>query len=264
MRRLAAAITALAALLSPIAVSASASAAPAVSAIAVVSKAQPPRLEFRDKGPAVKVLQRALGVPARGFFSRKTERAVKAFQIRMGIRVTGIVGADTWAALGPSVSRAAARTVASAPAGTYPWQTFAARDLVGYRTSAYQGKYYDASMEQFRLCVFQREAGGLYHLDSYYQGAYQFSPSWNSTIRTYLRPEMAARYGLAGANAVDDLANSSISSWNRYWQDAAFYSVLAHHGAGPWAGGNWGCDSRPHRESGWPNAGYWNYMPFEG
>lgn len=263
MRRLAAAITALAALLSPIAVSATASAAPAA---VVVSKAQPPRLELRDKGPAVKVLQRALGVETRsgnyGFFSRRTERAVKAFQIRMGIRVTGVVGADTWAALGPAVSRAAARTVA--PSAGLPWETFAARDLVGYRTSAYQGKYFDASMEQFRLCTFQREAGGLYRLDGYYQGAYQFAPSWNSAIRAYLRPEMAARYGQAGANAVDELGNESISSWNRFWQDAAFYAVLAHSGAGPWAGGNWGCDSRPNRESGWPNAGYWNYMPFEG
>jgi len=268
MRRVLAVVTVVAALVAPTAVaSAHAATVPPSVAAAADSRTAPPTLHFRDKGPAVQILQNALRVPkvrAKGFFNRKTQRAVKAFQLRMGLRASGVVNAPTWAALGPRVSRAAARTVAAAPAGVLPWESFAARDLVGYRTSAYQGKYFVAGLEQYRICIVQREAGGVYRLGGYYQGAYQFAESWNSTIRAYLRPEMAAKYGQAGANAVDALADHSIGEWNRFWQDAAFYSVLAHVGSGPWAGGNWSCDSRSGRESGWPSAGAWNYLPFEG
>jgi len=268
MRRVLAVLTVVAAFAAPTAVASAhaATASPSVAA-AAATRAVPPTLEFGDKGPAVQILQTALRVPkakAQGFFNRKTQRAVKAFQLRMGLRTTGVVTAPTWAALGPRVSRAAARTVAMAPSDVLPWESFAARDLVGYRTSAYQGKYFVAGMEQYRLCIVQRESGGNYRVGSYYQGAYQFAPSWNSTIRAHLRPEMAAKYGQAGANAVDALAGKNISEWNRFWQDAAFYSVVAHSGTGPWAGGNWSCDSRSGRESGWPSAGAWNYLPFEG
>lgn len=268
MRRVLAVVTVVAALIAPIAVtSAHAATAQSSAATAAASRTAPPTLQFGDKGPAVQILQNALRVPkthAQGFFNRKTQRAVKAFQLRMGIRTSGVVNAPTWAALGPRVSRAAARTVAAAPADMLPWESYAARDLVGYRTSAYQGKYFRAGLEQYRLCIVQREAGGRYRIGGYYQGAYQFAPSWNSTIRAHLRPEMAAKYGQAGANAVDALAGKNIGEWNRFWQDAAFYSVVAHSGTGPWAGGNWSCDSRSGRESGWPSVGAWNYLPFEG
>jgi len=268
MRRVLAVLTVVAALAAPATVaSAQAATAPPSAAAAAAARTAPPTLQFGDKGQAVRILQHALRVPkvhAQGFFNRKTQRSVKAFQLRMGLRATGVVTAPTWAALGPRVSRAAARTVAAAAADALPWESYAARDLVGYRTSAYQGKHFVAGMEQYRLCIVQREAGGQYRVGGYYQGAYQFAPSWNSTIRAYLRPEMAAKYGQAGANAVDALAGQNIGEWNRFWQDAAFYSVLAHAGTGPWAGGNWSCDARSGRESGWPSAGAWNYLPFEG
>ena len=265
MRRVLAVLTVVAALVAPAAVaSAHAATVPSSAAAAAASRTAPPTLKFGDKGPAVQILQNALRVPkvhAKGFFNRKTQRAVKAFQLRMGIRASGVVNAPTWAALGPSVSRDAARTAAAAPADGLPWQTFAARDMYGYRTSAYQGKYFDASIERLRLCIVQREAGGDYAAVSRYGylGAYQFMGSWNSAIRSYLKPEMTAKYGQAGAKAVDALAGQSINRWNRFWQDAAFYAVLDQAGD-QWYGGWFDCTG----SGTWPNPAYANYSPFEG
>ena len=71
--------------------------------------AQAPELKKGDKGEPVRVLQRALVVkPASGYFGPVTEIAVKRFQADNDIEVTGIVGAETWQALGERVARAAA------------------------------------------------------------------------------------------------------------------------------------------------------------
>ena len=53
-----------------------------------------------DRGPAVKLIQQKLGVPADGVFGRQTQRAVKRFQRRRGLVVDGVVGPQTRAALG--------------------------------------------------------------------------------------------------------------------------------------------------------------------
>jgi hypothetical protein len=61
-----------------------------------------------DLGEDVKVLQRALNErglnsgPADGAFGPRTQAAVKAFQRQAGLTVDGIVGAETWGALGAS------------------------------------------------------------------------------------------------------------------------------------------------------------------
>jgi hypothetical protein len=54
----------------------------------------------RDRGSAVRQVQRALGVAADGVFGADTERAVKRFQRSKGIAVDGIVGPQTREALG--------------------------------------------------------------------------------------------------------------------------------------------------------------------
>jgi peptidoglycan hydrolase-like protein with peptidoglycan-binding domain len=53
-----------------------------------------------DRGPAVRSVQRKLGIPADGVFGTQTERAVRGFQRRNGLVADGIVGPITRGALG--------------------------------------------------------------------------------------------------------------------------------------------------------------------
>ena len=53
-----------------------------------------------DKGEAVKAIQEKLELATVGIFDARTERAVKAFQRRKGLKPDGKVGPDTSAALG--------------------------------------------------------------------------------------------------------------------------------------------------------------------
>lgn len=92
-------------------------AAVALAAARPAAAAAPPVLRLKSSGPAVRVLQRTLKVsPANGYFGYLTKRAVVAFQKRMGLPVTGVVGARTWAKLGTRASRDAARGAAPAAA----------------------------------------------------------------------------------------------------------------------------------------------------
>jgi len=61
-------------------------------------------IRLHDRGPAVAVLQRALGVTADGDFGPITLHAVKAFQAHHGLLVDGQVGPHTRAALHLSAS----------------------------------------------------------------------------------------------------------------------------------------------------------------
>jgi hypothetical protein len=55
-----------------------------------------PTLERGDRGPAVRSLQRLLGIRADGVFGPGTARAVRGFQRRHRMRVDGVVGPATW------------------------------------------------------------------------------------------------------------------------------------------------------------------------
>ncbi|MFN2615595.1 MAG: transglycosylase family protein [Thermoleophilaceae bacterium] len=57
-------------------------------------------LQWGDRGPAVRRLQRRLHTRVSGRFTAVTERAVRRFQRRVGLRADGMVGAATRQALG--------------------------------------------------------------------------------------------------------------------------------------------------------------------
>jgi peptidoglycan hydrolase-like protein with peptidoglycan-binding domain len=71
-----------------------------VSALALPSAASARRtLHPGDHNPAVRVLQRALGLHPDGIFGPGTGRAVKRFQRRHHLHADGVVGSATWHAL---------------------------------------------------------------------------------------------------------------------------------------------------------------------
>ena len=63
-------------------------------------------LKRGDRGPAVAILQRRLGITADGVFGPMTERAVKRYQRRHGLVPDGIVGPITRGSLGLEPFRA--------------------------------------------------------------------------------------------------------------------------------------------------------------
>lgn len=71
-----------------------------VAAPAAPAPVAKPTLKVGSKGNTVKSVQKKLGVTADGAFGPKTEAALKAYQTKHGIPVTGVVDAATWAKLG--------------------------------------------------------------------------------------------------------------------------------------------------------------------
>jgi Transglycosylase-like domain/Putative peptidoglycan binding domain len=73
-------------------------------------------LSLGSTGSAVKQLQRKLHVqPVSGYFGQETQRAVKRFQRRRGLKADGIAGPATLRALGVRASGAGYATGGSAP-----------------------------------------------------------------------------------------------------------------------------------------------------
>jgi hypothetical protein len=56
-------------------------------------------LKYGSRGPAVREVQKALGITVDGWFGSQTVHAVKQFQQTHGLKVDGIVGPVTWKAL---------------------------------------------------------------------------------------------------------------------------------------------------------------------
>jgi hypothetical protein len=132
----------------------------------------------------------------------------------------------------------------AAQASQHPALSPQARDLSGIQPSLYQGKHYKPSRwERFRLCVIQRESRGSYRAAnsrSSARGAYQFlDNSWRESLVWMLLPEHR-KLGLA--DEVKALRSKPIHHWNRYWQDAAFWTVITArpHNWRHWQGGS--CD----------------------
>ncbi len=74
--------------------------ASATSVTVLAASTSYPKLKYDDQGKAVKRLQRLLGVqPVSGWFGPITRKAVKKFEKRHGLKVNGVVGKATWAAI---------------------------------------------------------------------------------------------------------------------------------------------------------------------
>jgi len=103
-----------------------------------------------------------------------------------------------------------------------------ATKMNGIKPSLYRGKYYMPNKgEDFRRCVINRESSGRYkaaNTSSSARGAYQFLDSqWRESLVHMMRPE-ARKNGLLPQ--LRKLNNKPIHKWSRYWQDAAFWTVL--------------------------------------
>lgn len=112
--------------------------------------------------------------------------------------------------------------------GWHPAKSPDAKQLIGIEESLYQGKHYNPNRwETFRRCVIHRESRGNYRAAnkrSSARGAYQFlDRSWRESLVWMLLPEHR-KQGL-GAE-VRALRDKPIHHWNRYWQDAAFWTVI--------------------------------------
>lgn len=110
----------------------------------------------------------------------------------------------------------------------------AAMDKQGFEPSLYQGKWYHKKWERTRKCIMKRESRFNYKAAnkvSSARGAYQFlDNSWRVPLTHMLMDEHRDR-----KKEVKALRKKPIHKWNRYWQDAAFYTVWRHgKGAKHW------------------------------
>src|SRR5439155_12851511 len=84
--------------------------------IALASSSSSGTLRYGSRGPAVKQLQRKLGVrPVSGYFGTKTRAAVRRFQRKHGLRADGVAGPATLRRLGMQVNSAGSDTGGTAP-----------------------------------------------------------------------------------------------------------------------------------------------------
>jgi len=129
-------------------------------------------------GPAVKTVQRALGVSATGVFGHHTAAVVKQFQRNHGLIVDGIVGPQTRNALGlASASRSAA---GSAATGSATAGSSATGSATTGSSSTGQAPAASGSLQSIARC----ESGGDPHAiggGGQFRGKYQFTrQTWQS------------------------------------------------------------------------------------
>jgi hypothetical protein len=103
------------------------------------------------------------------------------------------------------------------------------------RPSTYKGEYYNPRWETWRQCVVWRESRDnpkAANRTSSARGTYQFLDSqWRRSLTHMLMPEHRDRRA-----EVKALRAKPIHHWPRYWQDAAFWTVLnGGAGAKHWA-----------------------------
>ena len=123
------------------------------------------------------------------------------------------------------------------------------KDMRGIEPSLYRGKYFNKTSEAKRLCVVERESEGFYDVvnpSGAYRGAYQVSSALARGATWMMLKEHKKLMGEKNAKRVlAQLRSKPMNAWPRYWQDAAFHTVINYKhtlsGAAHWAGGRWHC-----------------------
>jgi hypothetical protein len=119
-----------------------------------------------------------------------------------------------------------------------------AADMLGYLPSLYQGKWYEASDEDVRRCIQDRESNFSYRAvgAGTYFGAYQMNAGLARGATYVMEKEVAKELGDEGVALVRALRKTTPNNWNRYWQDRAFWTIW-HKGDGAdhWRGGGLNC-----------------------
>lgn len=147
------------------------------------------------------------------------------------------------------LSAARARVAVQARFTAYTLRSRVTRDMRGVEKSLYRGRYYTATSESKRLCIVRRESEGHYDVVSRggtYRGAYQVSAALARGASWMLMREHRGLMGRANAKRVlSELRHTPMNRWPRYWQDAAFHTIINWDGrlsgASHWAGGRWHC-----------------------
>lgn len=148
-----------------------------------------------------------------------------------------------------AVAKRAALAARQAAFATFTLKSSRATDMRGVEGSLYRGRFFSARSEAKRLCIVERESEGFYDVvnpGGSYFGAYQVSRPLARGVTYMMAKEHKALMGEARAKEVlARLRATPMNRWSRYWQDAAFHTIMNWDGelsgAAHWAGGRWHC-----------------------
>jgi peptidoglycan DL-endopeptidase CwlO len=166
-----------------------------------------PLLRFRDSGPTVKYVQRALHLGPDGYFGTSTVRVLKKFQASWGLKATGYMDKNTWGRLTWAAKHKVLYGKAGASTGTTTFRAKVLREAAklkgtpyryggtttrGFDCSGYTGYVYKkagkklprTSRQQYSatkhisrkaakpgdLVFFRNGGGGVYHVGIYAGG----------------------------------------------------------------------------------------------
>lgn len=149
-------------------------------------------------------------------------------------------------------SRAAAQRAVAARQARFTQFTLSSpqtRDMRGVEPSLYRGRFFRPAAEERRLCIVKRESEGHYDVvnpSGSYFGAYQVSKALARGVTFMMAREHRQLMGEAKAKDIlGRLRGRPMNTWPRYWQDAAFHTIMnwdgTLSGASHWAGGRWSC-----------------------
>jgi cell division protein FtsN len=118
-------------------------------------------------------------------------------------------------------------------------------DTRGRMASLYTGRWFVPKAEKTRLCIIDREANYNYKAVSrggHWRGAYQMNRGLALGALSSMRAEVRKEMGQPGVALLDGMRKQPTQTWNRYWQDRAFWTIWRDgKGKGHWSGGAWGC-----------------------